>query len=881
MRAWSSLRSWWREVVRRSRAESEMDTELRFHVDAYADDLVRSGVPREEALRRARIEFGGIEQTKEDCRETRGVNHLETLIQDIRHGSRMLGKNPGFTAIAVLTLALGIGANTVIFSLINTVLLRPLPYQNADQLVTVWGYNRTQGFTTDLVSPLDFADWRSQNHVFEGMAGSTDVTYTLTGAGEPALIIAYSFSSDYFNVLGVAPLLGRTFLPEEEQPGKSHVAVLSYSFWQNRFGRNPGIVGQSIMLDGAPYTVVGVMPAGFKYPPLTELWTPLTPIPQAANNRDYRYLRVMARLKQGVTLRQAQTEMNAIAARLALAYPETNKDENATNLISLREMISGDIRPALLVLFCAVSFVLLIACANVANLLLSRAAGRQKEVAVRAALGASRGRLVRQFLTESMVLGLIGGAFGVVLASLCTRVMVSMFPPTIFNLSIPHIEQLPIDGWVLGFAVGISLITGVVFGLVPALQAGVNTNDTLKEAGRGQAGSARGSRFRSALVVAELALSLTLLTAAGLTLRSFVYLLRGDLGFHPEHVLTMRVLPPSSKYKTGAQQIAFSNGALAQIQSIPGVKAAGTVTFLPLSGWYGERTVALESPAISQNQRPMALWSSVTPDYFRAMGIPLLKGRFFGERDNQYAPGVAIISNSLARQIEPGAELLGKRINVDGVKGAVEIVGVVGDVHQLGITSEMTSEIYLPFGQIPAPIMCFAVRTAEDPDRVAKAAERAIWNVDKDQAVAYVMSMSQLASESLATQRVTMLMLGAFGAMALLMAAIGLYGVIANSVVRRTHEIGVRMSLGARPGDVLRLVLGQGLGLVMAGVAIGLGGTFVLMRFVASLLYGIRPTDPVTLAGAAAVLAGVALLASYVPARRAMRVDPMVALRYE
>jgi putative ABC transport system permease protein len=573
--------------------------------------------------------------------------------------------------------------------------------------------------------------------------------------------------------------------------------------------------------------------------------------------------------------------MNTIAARLALAYPKTNKDEDLTNLIGLKEMITGDIRPALLVLLSAVSFVLLIACANVANLLLSRAAGRRREVAVRVALGASRARLVRQFLTESVLLGLLGGTFGVLLASLCTRAMVTMFPPTIFNLNIPHIEQIPIDGWVLGFAAAVSLITGAVFGLAPALQAGANTNESMKETSRGQAGGARGSRFRSALVVAELALSLILLTAAGLTLRSFVYLLRGDLGFNPEHVLTMRVLPPGSKYKTQAQLISFGNRAMEQIQSIPGVKAAGTVTFLPLSGWQGNRSFALEGQAIPQNQRPMALWSSVTPDYFRAMGIPLLEGRFFGERDNQDAPGAAIISKSLARKIAPNADLLGKHINMDGLKSAVEVVGVVGDVHHLGIRLEMTSEIYLPFAQIPAPILCFAIRTPGDPYSVAKEAERAIWNVDKNQAVAFVMSMSELAAESLAPQRVMMLMLGAFGGMALLMAGIGLYGVIANSVAQRTHEIGVRMSLGARPGDVLKLVLGQGLGLVLIGVGLGLGGAFVLMRFVSSLLYGIRPTDPVTLAGAALVLAGVALLASYVPARRAMSVDPMVALRYE
>ena len=870
-----------RSLLRRRSVEAEVDEELRFHFEKQVSKFIQSGLTPEEAKRRARLEFGGMEQIKEEHRDARGVNFIETLLQDIRYGVRMLRKNPGFTAVAVLTLSLGIGANTAIFSLINTVLLRPLPYKDADQLVTVWGYNRTRGFTTDQVSPLDFADWRSQNSVFEGMAASTEATYTLTGQGEPALIIAYSFSSDYFHVLGVTPLLGRMFLPEDEQPGNNHVTVLSYSFWQSRFGGNREIVGQSVTLDGAPYTITGVMPPSFKYPPFTELWTPFTVDPEAANDRAYRYLRVMARLKRGVRLQQAQTEMNAIASRLALAYPKTNKDEDATNVISLREMISGDIRPALLVLLCAVGFVLLIACANVANLLLARATGRQREMAVRAALGASRSRLARQFLTESMLLGLIGGALGMLLASLCTRAMVTMFPPTIFNLSIPHLEQIPIDGWVLGFAVAVSLFTGAVFGLVPALQASVKTSASMKEAGRGLAGSVQGRRFRNALVVAELALSLILLTAAGLTLRSFVHLLRSDLGFNTDHVLTMRVLPPGYRYKTDAQQIAFSDRALDQIRRLPGVEAVGTVTFLPLSGWRGARTVALEGQAIPENQRPEAMWSSVTPDYFRALGIPLLKGRFFSDRDNQGAVRVAIIGKSLARQVAPNVDLLGKRMDVEGLKGAVEIVGIVGDVHHLGITSEITSEIYLSYSQAPPPIICFAIRTVGDPYSVAKVAERAIWAVDRDQAVGFVMSMSQLASESLAPQRVIMLILAAFGAMALMMAAIGIYGVIASSVAQRTHEIGVRMSLGARPGDVLKLVLGQGFGLVMVGVAIGLAGALGLMRFVSSVLYGIRPTDPATLVVSAFVLAGVALLASYIPARRAMRVDPMVALRYE
>ncbi len=836
----------------------------------------------EEARYVALREFGGVEQAKELYREQRGLPMIETLARDLRYGLRQLRRSPGFTATAVLTLALGIGANTAIFSVVNTVLLRPLPYQDAGRLMTVWSYNRSRGYDTDQVSPLDFADWRSQNHAFESMAASTEAAYTLTGVGEPSLIIAYSFSADYFHVLGVAPLLGRTFLPEEEQPGKNHVAVLSYSSWKSRFSGDRGVVGKTIALDGAPYTVVGIMPPGFQYPPFTELWTPLTVVPEAVNDRAYRYLRVMARLKPGVTIEEAQVEMNTIASRLALQYPKTNQDEDATNIKSLRQMISGDIRPALLVLLCAVGFVLLIGCANVANLLLARAAGRQKEVAVRAALGASRRRLVRQFLTESALLGLAGGAIGLLLAFWCTRALVTMFPPTIFNVSIPHLDKISIDGWVLAFALAASLLTGVIFGVVPAFQASrLNTNESLKESGRSLAGSAQGRRFRSALVVAEVALSLVLLVAAGLTIKSFIHLLGGDLGFNPENVLTMRVLLPRSKYKTDAQQLAFGNQALDRIKSLPGVKSAGTVSFLPLSGWWGSRTVSLPGQSTPENQQPVAVWSSVTPDYFRAMDIPLLKGRFFRDQDNLSAPDVAIISKSLARRLLPNEDPVGKRINVAGLKGPVDVVGIVGDVHQLGLTTETTSEIYLPFSQVTMWLMCFAVRTTPDPVSLAKTVQREIWAVDKDQAVGYVMPMNQLASESLAPQRVVMLLLAVFAGMALVLAAVGIYGVIAYSATQRTHEIGIRMALGASSGDVLRLMVGQGLGLVIAGVAIGLVGSFGLMRFVSSLLYGVRPSDPSTFVIVAMALTGVALLASYIPARRATRVDPMSALRHE
>jgi putative ABC transport system permease protein len=808
---------------------------------------------------------------------------MGALLQDLRYGLRMLVKNPCFTAAAIVTLALGIGANTAIFSVVNTVLLRALPYKDADHLVMVWSYNRPSGQTLDLVSAPDLADWRSQNHVFQAMAASTDFMYTLTGAGEPTTIIGYQFSPEYFRVLGVAPLLGRTFLPEENQPGKNHVAVLNWRLWQSRFGGDRGIVGKTATLDGEPYTIVGVMPHGVDYPGATQLWTPLTVPPGAATNRNYRYLRVIARLKPGVAIQQAQAEMNAIASRLAREYPKTNKDEDATNIISLRQTITGDIRPALLVLFAAVGFVLLITCANVGNLLLARAVGRQKEIAVRAALGASRARLVRQLLTESVLLGLVGGTLGLFLASWGAEALVAMFPPTIANLNIPRVDHIPVDGWVLSFALAASLLTGVIFGLIPALHScGPNLDESLKESGRSSAGSTKGGRFRGALVVSEVALSVILLTAAGLTMKSFLHLLRGDLGFNSNNVLTMRVLLPGygSKYYPESAQLAFGDQTIARIKVLPGVQAVGAVTFLPLSGWWGSRQVSVEGQEASPGQKPDVVWSSATPDYFRAMGIPLIQGRFFGDQDAQGAPPVAVISKSLARRLWPTEDAVGKRIAVEGLSNR-EVIGVVGDVRQLGLTSEKTSEVYIPLAQVPGRLFCFAIRTASDPISLAKAAQGAIWEVDKDQAVGYVMSLGQLTSESLAPQRVISLLLGVFAGLALLLAAGGMYGVISYSAVQRTHEIGIRVALGARAADVLRLVVGQGLTLAFAGVAIGLAGALGLMRLLASLLYGVCPSDPFTLISVAAVLAVVALVASYIPARRATRVDPMVALRFE
>jgi len=878
---WRRLIGWARALGPQKEMESAMDAEMRFHIEARAADLVRRGLGQAEAERQARVEFGGIEKAKEECRDARGVNAIEGLLRDLRFGLRMLVKNPGFAIPAVLILALGIAANTAIFSVVNAVLLRPLPYQDAERLLTVWSFNRTRGFTTNLVSPLDLEDWRAQNHVFEGLAASADVVYTMTGSGEPVPVTAYAFSADYFQLLGVRPIAGRTFLREEEQPGKNHVVVLSYAFWQRHFGGDRELIDKNITLDGAPYTVVGVMPAEFSYPPRTEMWTPLAPEPQAAGDRAYRYLRVLGRLKAGVAISEARAEMNAIAARLAREYPPSNRDDDAINLIPLREMITGNVRPALLVLFCAVGLVMLIASANVANLLLTRAAARQNEVAMRGTLGASRTRLVRQFLTESVLLGLLGGLLGIVLASWSRKALLVMFSAGLPNLSIPQLEKIPIDGWVLAFAVGVSSLTGILFGLAPALESSLDASERLKESSRGVTEGFRWRRFRNVLVVSELAMSIVLLTAAVLTLRSFFELLTGELGFRPQNVLTLRVLPPSSKYGSDAKQIAFAQELLRRLGALPGVQSVGAVTFLPFSGWYGHRTIGLAREATPKNQRPEVVWSSATPDYFEAMGVPLLAGRFFTAADRQGAAAVAILSESLAHLLAGRDDPIGQQIEVAGLAGPVEVVGVVGDVRQLGVTATMAPEVYLPFAQVPAPILCFAMRTSGPLPSLPKAAQNAIWAVDKDQSVGFVMSMDELVSDSLAPERVVATVLGTFGGLALLMASVGIYGVIQNSAQQRTHEIGIRMALGARTGQILQNIMSQGLKLVLLGAAIGVTAALGLMRFISAVLYGVRPADPAAFLAATVLLGGVALLACWIPARRATQVEPMVALRYE
>ncbi len=808
---------------------------------------------------------------------------MVTPWQDVRYATRMLLKNPGFTIVAVSVLALGIGANTSIFSLVNTVLLSPLPYRDADRLVMVWETTPQSDDPKSPVTPANFADWRGQNHVFEEVAASTDQSYTLTGAGEPETLVGYRFSASFFSVLRVRAMLGRTFLPEEDRPGNEHVVVLSHQLWQRRFGGDREIIGKPLTLNGASYTVIGVMPPEFKYS-IVQLWTPLALEPSLMTNRELHFLRLVARLKPNVTIKQAQAEMEAIARGLQEQYPQTNAGRGA-KVISMRDMQVGDIRPALLVLLGAVSFVLLIACANVANLLLARTAARQKELAVRAALGASRLRLAQQFLTESILLALLGGALGLLVALWSTHLLLALFPNNIANLSIPRVEQIPIDASVLGFTLVTALLTGVVCGLLPIMQFSTpDLNEALKEGGRGAGASLR-ARFRSSLVVFEVALSLVLLTGAGLMIKSFLRLQQADFGFNPENVLTMQVMLPQPKYKEAQKRRAFVQEVLRRVETLPGVVSAGAINFLPLSGFWGTLSYTVEGQTPPPpGQEPVADNRVVTEQYFRTMSIPLLKGRYFTEHDDENAPQVVMINNSLAHRIF-GAhdEPLGKRLNLGdaGNPSWAQIVGVVGDVKAFGLESETHADIYRPYAQAPFPLIALTVRTTPDPARLAGAVRNEIWAVDKDQPVFRVISMEQSAAESVALRRVSTITLGTFSVLALVLAAVGLYGVISYSVTRRTHEIGIRLALGARPRDVLKLVVGQGMLLALIGVAVGLAAAFAITRLMASLLYGVTATDPIIFVGVSLLLAGVALLACYIPARRATRVDPMVALRYE
>jgi predicted permease len=879
------MSSLWRNLFRKDRLEQDLSEEIRAYLELLVEAKVRQGVDPAKARRDALMELGGVEQVKERVREVRMGHYLETMWQDLRHGVRTLLKKPGFTVVAVLTLALGIGANTAIFSVINVVLLKPLPYKDPDRLVMVWENNPQRDFDMFPVSPANYADWRDQNTVFEDIGTSTSAMYTMTGRGEPESLLAYRFSENFFRVMGVEPVLGRTFTPEEDQAGNNRVAILSHSLWQRLFGGDTAALGQALTLDGQSYTVIGVMPPSFDHPTRdTQLWTPLALPANLLGQRRASILRLVARLKPDATIEQAQSELGAIAGRLAEQYPQTNAGWGV-KIISLSDMRVGDIRGALLMLLGAVGFVLLIACANVANLQLARAAARQKELVIRSALGASRGRLVRQFLTESLLLSVVGGALGLLLAFWGVNGLVAIFPRNIANLNIPIVEEIPINAEVLGFTVAVSLLTGLIFGLAPALQASnPDLNETLKDGGRGSTKGLRGRRARSLLVVSEIALSLVLLVGAGLLMKSFLRLQGSGLGFDTGNILSLRVRLANYKYPEVAQRRSFFEQLDQRLKSLPQVESAGAVMYIPLSGWQASTTFNIDGRApAAQGEEPAADYQIATPDYFKTMGIPLIRGRYFSEQDTENHPPVVIIDEAMADRYWPGEDPVGRNLVFSQQNGPVKIqvVGVVGHVKHLGLEEESNPTLYLPLSQTPTSLMCFAIRTKGDMESLTAAVRNEVYAMDKDQPMTHVMSMEKLASESLAPRRVSMLLTVCFAAVALILAALGIYGVISYSVSQRTQEIGVRMALGARGRDVLKMVIGQGMKMAFVGVAVGLVGAFALTRLIQSLLFGVSATDPLTFAMISLLLTAVALLACWVPARRAARVDPIVTLRSE
>jgi len=878
--------------------ENEIVEELSQHLEDHYEQSLRTGVSGDEAYDAALNELrasdlsGPLKQIERRVQQEPVVigrdgnaNLLSDLWQDLRYGLRMLAKNPGFAAVAVIALALGIGANSAIFSVVNTVLLRPLPYKNPERLVMVWEENSKQGFPRDTPSPANFIDWRDQNHVFESMAAIVEASFNLTGAGDPERIDGHGVSAGLFSLLGVEPQLGRAFRSEEDKPGGSHVVIISYGLWQRRFGSDPGIIGNPINLNGKSFIVVGVMPRTFQFPTRKDqLWVPLAFDAKEAGQRGSHYLEVIARIKPGVTLQQAQAEMTTIATRLQQQYPETNTSIGAV-VTPLHEQVVGDIKPALLVLLGAVAFVLLIACANVANLLLARAAVRQKEIALRLALGAGRARLIRQFLTESVLLAALGGGIGLLLAVVGLSVLKRFIPP-----NISQAQAITIDAKVLIFTVLVSILTGLIFGLAPATHAAnFNLNDTLKESGRDSAAGSRGNRIRGLLVISEVAVSFILLIGAGLLINSFLHLRNVDPGFRAERALTMKIVLPEPRYADKEQRGVFYRELIRRVETLPGVSSAAVATNLPLTESGNSVGVSIEGHADPAPDRvPIVITRIISPRYFETMGIPLLKGRAFTEEDKSESesPSVIVVSETTARSFWPGEDALGKHIKVGSPSNNdnkwLTVIGVVKDVRQFELVVEPKPQMYLPFTQAnffePRALV---VKTNLEPLSLAATVRKTVWEIDKDQPVSDIASMEHIVSESVARQRFSMLLLGIFAGLALVLAAVGIYGVMSYSVAQRTHEIGIRMALGAQKKDVLKLTIGQGLKLVLIGVAIGLGAAFILTRVIASLLFGVSATDPITFVAISLVLIGVAMLASLIPALRAMKVDPMFALRYQ
>ncbi len=892
----SKARSWMRSLWQRARVERDMDTELRTHIEHCADGLVSAArargesMSREEALRRARLEFGAVDKTKEECREARGADVMETFTQDLRYGARSMMRTPGFTLIAILALALGIGANTAIFSVVSAVMLRPLAYHDPDKLITI-----LRGEQGSPISVANYIDYRDQAKSFEALGAAEVTSANVTGADDAEHITGLRLTQNILPLLGVEPIAGRWFAEGEDKNGADHEVILSYQLWQRRFSGDPNVVGKTVTMNNEGYTIVGVMPKDFKFAPFwatnAEFWTPLA-FGDRVTQRGGSSLRLFGRLKSGVTLEQARAEMATITALLEQQYPGSNRGVLVT---PLKEKVVGKIATPLLVLLGAVGFVLLIACANVGHILLARSAARQKEFAVRTALGANRGRVIRQFLTENLLLSAMGAIAGLVLAVWATRALVALSPA-----SIPRVESITVDWRVMLFLLGISVLSSVAFGLAPALQASaVNLSDTLKEGGRANSDSIARNRLRSFLVASEFALALMLLVGAGLLVRSFFALEAVDPGFNPHNVLTMIVSVSGTKEADPERRMIFYQQMMEQIRALPGVESVAGVNHLPLIGdLWGFSYMVEGRPRPRAGDFPEAAFRIATPGYFQTMRMPLLRGRDFSATDTTKAPGVVIINERLAHDLFPGEDPIGKRITFDTDKTEGQewetIIGVSKNAKQISWAGDVYPETYVAasqneqFGGSPGShidYITLVVRTSDafagGPAAMAASVKDTVRSFDRNLPISQIVTMDRAVDDATAEPRFETTLFAGFAALALILAAVGIYGVMSYSVSRRTHEIGVRMSLGASQSDVLLLVVRQGMLLAIAGAAAGLAGALVLSRLMTDLLYGVKARDPLTFVAVASVLLVVGFAASYIPARRATKVDPMVALRYE
>lgn len=874
----------WRSLFQRHQVDNDLDDELRDHVDRKTEDFVATGMARAEARRQALLEIGGIERRKEECRDTRGVTWLQDLAQDLRYGLRMLRKSPGFTAVAILTLALGIGANSAIFSVVNAVLLRPLAFRDSGQLCLV--RETWPAFPAINPSYQNYVDFRNQAKSFEDIAALHRQQMTMTGPGDPERLDAQFATASLFPLLGVQALEGHTFTAEEDRFGGPAVVLLSYGFWQRTFGGERSIVGKNIVLDDQTYTVTGILPPGFQIIGPADVIVPFAPWAHGLpDDRNWHPgIIAIGRLRTGTTLKQARAEMTTIAARLDHQYPIYNTGMGVI-VNGLQESSVQNVRPALLVLLGAVALVLLIACGNIANLLLARATSRNKEIAVRVALGAGRWRMVRQLLTESVLLALVGAAFGLLLARLSMTPLLDLAAQTI-----PPVGSIGLDGRVLAFTLIVALLAGILFGLAPALQmAKVDIRPALSDASRGTTGGASRHRVRNILVVTEVALAIVLLIGAGLLMRSFSRLQDVQPGFEPSRLLVAD-LPLSPKaYAQPAQRMEFFDELVQRARALPGVQSAGGAMVLPVTGNGSAIHFNIQGrPPKTPNDYIIVGYRPVTPGYLETLHVPLLQGRLIRDADTERSPSVVVVNESMAKQYFPGQSALGKHIQAgalpDNQVPWMEIVGIIGDMKQ-SLASEAQSEMYLPYRQadslIPIFSMSLVLRTARDPRTEVSALRSAVRDLSSNQPLVKVRTMEENISSSVSDSHFRTLLLGIFAASALLLALIGLYGLIAYSVAQRSSEIGVRMALGAQRKDILKMVVGQGLKLVLIGVAAGVAGALVLSRLLTQFLYGVAPSDPVTFIGVAVILTLVAAIACWIPAQRATRVDPIVALRYE